>query len=183
MKNELVCRYRSALRPRPLWPETALYGGYKYIELTEDLWIPRTMEYVFLCANSDVNENIRALALAELKDSSRYFRPSAFQQSDYLKLLYTLSRQSAFAISGYSFGLQSILDRLRSCTVYTDADYTTPDRKLVSTEQICRYSSTLITLLPVSSTNLKSLVANWGNIIVYDTDMLIENYTGGLLCP
>lgn len=183
MRNNCIdMRYRSITRPRPLWSETAIYGGYKFIELTEDCWIPRTFEYLMLCVYSDAPLEVRELAKRELNVPSNFFHPSQFQQSDYHKLLYTLSRQSAIAISGYAAGMQSIIQRLAGCKIYTDSSYTFPETVTISTEQICKISSTLITLIPVTSTHLKSQIANWGNIIIYDEDMLVENNIGGQLC-
>lgn len=182
MKSNIEAFYRSITRPRPLWPEVALYGGYKFIELNENYWLPRTLEYLLLYAKFGENQELQTQAIRELNSSTKLFKPSDFQRSDYLKLLYTLSRQSAIAIIGYAAGLQTIIERLADCTIYTDSNYTTSRITKLTTEQICKCSSTMITLMPYTETSLKSEISNWGNVIVYDEDMLIETQTGGALC-
>lgn len=183
MKSDLLPFYRSPYRPRPLWPEPALYGGYKYIELSEDIWVPRTLEYAMLCAQYCKEPTLQQLAQQEIRTSKEYFRPSPLQKSDYFKLLYTLSQQTSFAVSGYAIGLQRILESLTVHRIYTDAEYASPNIERVSTEQLCNFTSNLITLIPVTSSNLKSNILNWGNVIIYDEDILVETSpTGGIIC-
>ena len=60
MKSDISLAYRSLSRPDPLWPEQAIYGGYKYIQLNEGIWIHRTHEaYVNILMSDETTDAMR----------------------------------------------------------------------------------------------------------------------------
>ena len=88
MKSDISLAYRSLSRPDPLWPEQAIYGGYKYIQLNEGIWIHRTHEaYVNILMSNETTNAMKDFAKAEISNSGTILTPSQLQQNNALKLL------------------------------------------------------------------------------------------------
>lgn len=175
MKNNFYLRYRSVVRPNPLWGEQALYGGYTHIELVDGVWVSRMYEAYLHCLAEDVPAQLKQLAIEILSDKNIQFHPAELQQSNEIKLRLLLSKQPYFAIQGYSKAAEDFLSILPIAKVYSDADYVLPNCQKVTSSQLCRLSSHMITLLSYSATRLKSDICNWGNVIVYDAEMFASS--------
>lgn len=175
MKNDIILSYRSLQKPKPMWPEVGLYGGYEYIEIAEGVWYPRYLEYLMRYYIDGTTEELRELARKELLNSEKVFRPSALQQDDHLKLRLLLKKVQTVAIQGYSLAAEEFLSQLIYTTIYTDADYNLPNIRKITTEKLCQLSVCTITLVNCKSLNLKQSIANWGNIIVYDSNLFYES--------
>lgn len=183
-KTDLFLQYRSVLKPRPLWTETALYGGYEYIEVSEGLWIRRQYEYLLNYALTGESQTLREEACRELKSESLYFKPSALQQSDYAKLCVLLNKQKEVCIEGYSYSFDLFSQKFPFIKFYTNANYTQPNFIQLPTEELCKLSSTIVTLVNPKSSNLKLSLRNWANVIPYsanffDEDLLDNNFLEG----
>lgn len=170
MKNDVWLRYRSVARPDPLWIEQALYGGYTHIELVEGTWISRIHEVYAQCLVEEIPMELKQIAIKKLSDTDIHFHPGTCQQNNAVKLRILLNKQPYFAIQGYSKAAENFLSVIPYKKIYTDADYDLKNCQKVSTNQICALSSHMITLISCSSTNLKSEICNWGNVIVYDAE-------------
>lgn len=168
MKNDLYLQYRSLSRPRPHWTEEAIYGGYKYIEVSEGIWLPRLHEYALLCARYSENSVLRNIAIEDIKKSEAFFKPSVLQNSDYIKTLRTITQARTFAILGYSLAAEKVLQRLSYTQIYSDADYDVVNCKKMTSATILDISSHMIVLIPAEAVKYKEHIRNWGNIITYD---------------
>lgn len=185
MKSDISLAYRSLSRPDPLWPEQAIYGGYKYIQLNEGIWIHRTHEaYVNILMSNETTDAMRDFAKAEISNSGTILTPSQLQQNNALKFIMILKKQRIFAVQGYSLAAENFLSTINYTKIYTDAEYNLPKVQKISTEQLCILSSHMIVLINSSSTKLKSRIVNWGKVLTYNAEsfsMPTEGYylTGG----
>lgn len=176
MRNDnLLLQYRSLHKPRPLWEESAYYGGYEYIELTEGIWVPRTHEYILRYALAGSNANVRREAANEIKSGGFLFRPSTLQQSDYTKLSILINKQSAVCIDKYSFTFEQFAQRFTNTTFYTTGSYTTPNFIQISEDEFFKKSSTTLTLVNETSYSVKPCICNWANIIVYNASFFDDS--------
>ena len=176
MKNDnFPLRYRSISKPKPLWNESALFGGYDYIEITDGIWVHRSLEYVFQYAVSGENPQLRNEAINEIKKGAGVFKPSLLQQSDYTKLCILLNKQTEVCINNYSYTFEQLACRFPYTKFYTDSHYTTPNFIQISTEELCKRSSTTLTLINESSYHLKPSIRNWANIIPYNANFFDDS--------
>lgn len=176
MKNDnFLLQYRSIRRPKPLWNESALFSSYEYIELSEGIWVDRVAEYILHYAMFGDNQHLRAEAVREFKTNYRVFHPSSLQQSDYAKLCILLAKQSEVCINTYSNTFEQLAVHFPYIRFYTDSTYTTNNFIQISTEELCKRSSTTLTLINESSYQLKPLICNWANIIVYDANFFDDS--------
>lgn len=174
MRNDIILQYRSLHKPRPLWSEQAIYGGYEYIEIAKDVWINRQFEYIVQYALTGTNQLLKTEAMKELKDTSFYFKPSKLQQSDYAKLCLLLSHHKEVCIDKYSYSFGALAQRFPFIKFYTNSVYTEFKFTQISTEELCKRSNNTLTLINSQSYNLKSYLHNWGNVIVYDAELFDE---------
>lgn len=162
--------YRSAVKPDPIWTETALYGGYTHIDMGYGVWLSREQEYLFRAAISEEPE--REFALQKLKLGMKTFRPSRFQVSNYCKIVRLIQTFKIFSVIGMSEGLKDIICSTMHKTIYTDRDYGIPGGVVMSAEDIARSSSHVVTIINSSCMHLKEHITNWGNIVIYTESML-----------
>lgn len=173
--NDILLQYRSLLKPRPLWNETALYGGYEYIELADGVWIPRAYEYVLQYALAGSNIHLRKEAAAEIKTGGFIFRPSSLQQSDFTKLSILINKQTEVCIDKYSYAFEQLAQRFSFTTFYTISSYTAPNFIQLSEEEFCRKTSTTLTLVNEKSYDMKSRLRNWANVIPYNASFFDDS--------
>lgn len=186
--NSILMQYRSISKPRPLWNETALYGGYEYIALSEDVWISREYEYLLQYALAGDNQSIRKEALQELRDNIPKFKPSQLQKSDFTKLCILLGKQTDICIDKFSYSFEELSYRFLGVKFYTNGEYASPKFIQISSEELCKRTSTTLTLINELSYSLKGNIRNWANVIPYNAhffeDNLSTNYSlkGGDVC-
>lgn len=184
MKNSdkrIELLYRSVSRPKPLWSESALYGGYQYFELMPGIWCSRRYEWLMqIILNEPQSSPLFSYALNRLRDKDIQFRPSPLQLLDSCKLKLILSRNPVFAVQGYSLSLKLFLSTSTYTKVYSDVDYALSGIERLSTEELCQNSSHMLTLVNYQSYFLKEHIHNWGNVIIYDSFMF-ENETASLV--
>ncbi len=181
--SNILMQYRSVNKPRPLWNETAIYGGYEYIAISEDIWVSREYEYVLQYALAGTNQSIRKEALRELKDNVPKFRPSTLQKSDFTKLCIILNKQTDVCIDKFSYSFEELSYRFSNVKFYTNGEYASPKFIQISSEELCKRTSTTLTLINESSYDLKGSIRNWANIIPYNAcffeDMISTNTLKG----
>ncbi len=175
MKNNLFLQYRSLLKPRPLWIETALYGGYEYIELTDGVWVNRIDEFLVHYALAGQNNQMKQAALEELKQQTKWFTPTDMQQSDFVKLCILINKQIEVCINSYSYTFEQLSYRFNHTKFYTLGNYTTPNFIQVSEEELCRRSSTTLTLVDEASFELKGKLRNWANVLPYNASFFVDS--------
>lgn len=174
MTSELYTQYRSVHRPRPIWPEVGLYGGYNYIELADGLWLPRIHEVYIHLMSMSMPDEIKREVRKSLDITEKIFRPSAMQQCDSVKLRILFNSIDTFSVQGYSLAAEHFLGMIPYTKVYTDYPYHLPNIEVVSTEELCKRSISMLTLMHYRSTNLKEHIRNWGNIIAYDANTFAD---------
>lgn len=171
-------RYRSTIKPDPLWTECALYCGYTHIEIGEGLWLSRAREYILREA---MDYPDRASMLLNNSDLKTYlYQPSIYESSNYLKLVRMLTRAKTFSVIGFSPALERMLQSIHYTTVYTDSQYRLPHTEAMNSRDLAISSSHILTLINSDSTNLKSHISNWGNVVVYTNSMFNEEETSPL---
>lgn len=175
--NNILMRYRSVNKPKPLWNETAIYGGYEYIALSEDVWVSREYEYLLQYALAGTNQSLQKEAFRELKDNTPKFRPSQLQKSDFTKLCILLHKQTDVCIDKFSYSFEELSYRFLDVRFYTNGDYASQRFIQISSEELCKRSSTTLTLINESSYDLKENIRNWANVIPYNASFFKDNLT------
>lgn len=176
--NDILLQYRSLQKPRPLWHETALYGGYEYIEITEGVWLPRIHEYVLQYAISGDNPALRKEAIKEIQSGEHLFKPSYLQQSDHTKLSILINKQAEVCIDKYSYTFEQFAQRFSFTKFYTTSSYTAPNFIQISEEEFCKRISTTLTLVNESSYSIKPKIRNWANVISYNSSFFDDSLAG-----
>lgn len=192
MKRDMWGLYRSQMRPNPLWEEQALFGGYKWLELSENIWISRKWEMefsVFLDCMSEkpkcngqcigeftsmlkangVLQTTEALSTQIFADALevKHFdilrvRPASVT----VRILYALRDIKRLVVIGDSVELEDFVyaNKARFSEILWDKRHSFST--LVPIEELARYAIMQPILVSRKEGKIKSMINNWSNVIV-----------------
>lgn len=184
--------YRSPVLPNPLWKDQAIYGGYSWLEMTDEFWVNRRWEPECRIFQRIRNKELTCHGdcispfITMLKDAGFFYQcvnvnqgemvPSV-KYDDYLRIVPTTQNVKAFAclrhwntlvVYGYNTKIQEFLGLYRDnfSSIVGTQELPVTGSKPIELESLYKAHLQQKVIVAKELLKAKEFIVNWSHIVV-----------------